>query len=128
MSINGISMGGINASQISAMLAQIRSVSAQIQPPASSSVMPTAGTTNDTAAIGGTSGSFADALKTSLAAVNASQQQADALGNRFAAGDNSVSLSQTMIAMEKANINFQEAVQVRDRLVSAYTTIMNMQV
>lgn len=121
-------MGGINASQISAMLAQIRSVSAQTQPPALSSAMPAVGATNDTAAIGGASGSFADALKTSLAAVNATQQQADALGNRFATGDNSVSLSQTMIAMQKANISFQEAVQVRDRLVSAYTTIMNMQV
>jgi flagellar hook-basal body complex protein FliE len=121
-------MGGINASQISAMLAQIRSVSAQTQPPALSSAMPAVGSTNDTAAIGGASGSFADALKTSLAAVNASQQQADTLGNRFATGDNSVSLSQTMIAMQKANISFQEAVQVRDRLVSAYTTIMNMQV
>lgn len=125
MSMNGISMGGINASQISAMLAQIRAVSVQTQPTAlASAAEAAAGTT----ATGASSGSFADVLQTSLTAVNASQQQADGLGNRFAAGDNSVSLSQTMIAMQKANINFQEAVQVRDKLVSAYTTIMNMQV
>jgi flagellar hook-basal body complex protein FliE len=33
-----------------------------------------------------------------------------------------------MIAMQKANINFQAAVQVRNKLVSAYHEIMNMQV
>lgn len=125
MAINGVSMGGIDASQISAMLAQIRAVSVQTQPVAlAKAAESAAGTT----ANGVSSSNFADVLQSSLAAVNASQQQADALGNRFAAGDDSVSLSQAMIAMQKANINFQEAVQVRDKLVSAYTTIMNMQV
>jgi flagellar hook-basal body complex protein FliE len=50
------------------------------------------------------------------------------MGKKFAAGDDSVSLSDTMIAMQKANIDFQAAIQVRNKLVSAYTTIMNMQV
>jgi flagellar hook-basal body complex protein FliE len=30
--------------------------------------------------------------------------------------------------MQKANISFQETVQVRNKLVAAYTSIMNMQV
>jgi flagellar hook-basal body complex protein FliE len=39
-----------------------------------------------------------------------------------------VSLEQTMIAMQKSQLGFQAAVQVRNRLVSAYTEIMSMQV
>jgi flagellar hook-basal body complex protein FliE len=33
-----------------------------------------------------------------------------------------------MIQMQKASINFQATVQVRNKLVQAYTDIMNMQV
>ena len=39
-----------------------------------------------------------------------------------------VSLEQTMVAMQKAQIGFQATLQVRNRLVSAYSDIMNMQV
>jgi flagellar hook-basal body complex protein FliE len=39
-----------------------------------------------------------------------------------------VSLEQTMVAMQKAQLGFTAAVQVRNRLVQAYTDIMNMQV
>ena len=72
--------------------------------------------------------SFSDALKASLQNVSNSQIQADEMGKKFAAGDDSVSLSDTMIAMQKASINFQATVQVRNKLVSAYHDIMNMQV
>jgi len=37
-------------------------------------------------------------------------------------------LNDVMISMQKANISFQQMVQVRNRLVSAYHDIMNMQV
>jgi flagellar hook-basal body complex protein FliE len=33
-----------------------------------------------------------------------------------------------MVAMQKSQVGFQAAVQVRNRLLSAYTDIMNMQV
>ena len=39
-----------------------------------------------------------------------------------------VSLEETMVAMQKAQIGFQATLQVRNRLVSAYSEIMNMQV
>jgi flagellar hook-basal body complex protein FliE len=39
-----------------------------------------------------------------------------------------VSIEETMIAMQKAQIGFQGAIAVRNRLVQAYTDIMNMQV
>ena len=39
-----------------------------------------------------------------------------------------VSLEQTMVAMQKGQIGFQATLQVRNRLVQAYTDIMNMHV
>ncbi|MBP7607265.1 MAG: flagellar hook-basal body complex protein FliE, partial [Giesbergeria sp.] len=40
----------------------------------------------------------------------------------------SVSLEQTMVAIQKAQIGFQATLHVRNRMVQAYTDIMNMQV
>ena len=40
----------------------------------------------------------------------------------------SVSLEQTMVAMQKSQLGFQATLQVRNRLVQAYSEIMNMQV
>ncbi|HJV73621.1 MAG TPA: flagellar hook-basal body complex protein FliE [Noviherbaspirillum sp.] len=71
---------------------------------------------------------FATALKASLDDVNNTQQKAEQLGQRFVMGDDSVNLSDVMIAMQKSNITFQATVQVRNKLVSAYQDIMNMQV
>ena len=39
-----------------------------------------------------------------------------------------VSIEETMLAMQKAQLGFQAAVQVRNRMVQAYTEIMNMNV
>lgn len=71
---------------------------------------------------------FASALKASLDQVNSAQQNADALAKRFVSGDDSVNLSDVMINSQKASIAFQATVQVRNKLVSAYHDIMNMQV
>jgi flagellar hook-basal body complex protein FliE len=43
-------------------------------------------------------------------------------------GDDKVNLSDVMINMQKASIGFQATVPVRNKLVSAYQAIMNMQV
>ncbi|SDV46580.1 flagellar hook-basal body complex protein FliE [Chitinasiproducens palmae] len=76
--------------------------------------------------VGGTD--FASVLKQSLDKVNASQQSALGQARAFEMGSSDVSLSDVMIDMQKANINFQTAVQVRNKLVSAYSEIMQMQV
>uniref|UniRef100_UPI0025DC1957 flagellar hook-basal body complex protein FliE n=1 Tax=Sphaerotilus sp. TaxID=2093942 RepID=UPI0025DC1957 len=39
-----------------------------------------------------------------------------------------VSLEETMVAMQRSNIGFQATLQVRNRLVQAYSDVMNMQV
>ena len=71
---------------------------------------------------------FATLLKTQLDQVSGAQAKADQLGQKFSMGDDSVSLSDVMIAGQKANIGFQATIQVRNKLVSAYHDIMAMQV
>ena len=71
---------------------------------------------------------FASVLKSSLDSVSQTQNNASSLQNAFVMGDDKVSLSDTMIAMQKASISLQATVQVRNKVVAAYNDIMNMQV
>ncbi|RMD78241.1 MAG: flagellar hook-basal body complex protein FliE [Gammaproteobacteria bacterium] len=71
---------------------------------------------------------FAQLLQGALEAVNERQQSAQALAQRFQAGDGEVALTDVMIELQKARVAFQAMVTVRDKLVSAYREIMSMQV
>ncbi len=114
-----MNVGAIDSGRIEAMLNQLKSAAAGkgVAPDAIAGALGPAKPAN-----------FADALKASLDQVSESQNQADALGKKFTLGDDSVSLSDVMIGMQKASIGFQATVQVRNKLVSAYHEIMNMQV
>ncbi|MES2014116.1 MAG: flagellar hook-basal body complex protein FliE [Pseudomonadota bacterium] len=116
---------GIDSSRIESMLAQLKAAAQRPQTEALGGIAPTTGLqqTQNTGKL-----NFADALKASLNQVNQVQMDAEKLGKSFAMGDDSVSLSDVMIAGQKANISFQATVQVRNKLVSAYHDIMNMQV
>ncbi len=71
---------------------------------------------------------FSNVLKNTLDGVAQSQEKSELLQKAFVMGDDKVSLSDTMIAMQKAGINFQATVQVRNKVIQAYNDIMNMQV
>jgi len=71
---------------------------------------------------------FQDAMAQALKGVSDAQNEATAMQNELQLDNPSVSLEQTMIAMNKSQIGFQAAITVRNRLVQAYTDIMNMQV
>ncbi len=71
---------------------------------------------------------FAKLLKNSIDGVNARQVEATGLARDFELGVPNTNLTDVMISMQKANLSFQQMVQVRNRLVSAYHDIMNMQV
>jgi flagellar hook-basal body complex protein FliE len=132
-----MNIGGIDSSRIESMMAQLKAAASK---PAAPTVGATgaAGVSGLGLGLGGiarpdaagasTKVSFSDALKAQLDGVNKTQVDAEHLNERFAAGDDKVSLSDTMIAMQKASISFQATVQVRNKLVSAYHDIMNMQV
>ena len=71
---------------------------------------------------------FGQALKMALENVNSLQQDASSLRTRFDMGDRSINLSDVMIAGQKSSIAFEATVQVRNKVVEAYKTIMNMPV
>jgi flagellar hook-basal body complex protein FliE len=109
----------IDASRIEAMMAQLKAAAAKPQ----GGVNQVQADSTSAKKVG-----FADALKSSLDQVNQIQQKSEQIGQQFVMGDDKVSLSDVMISMQKANISFQTTVQVRNKLVSAYHDIMNMQV
>ena len=82
----------------------------------------------EAASASGAGADFAQVLQNSINQVNQTQQQAEAMAANFAAGDNSANLHEVMMSLQKANLSFQEMVQVRNKLVSAYHDVMNMQV
>lgn len=73
-------------------------------------------------------GSFADAMSQALKSVSQQQLQAQGMQRELQLDNPTVSLEETMVAMQKAQVGFQAVLQVRNRLVSAYSDIMNMQI
>lgn len=99
-----------------ALLVQMRAMAAQIQ-----------GTQVESQDLKPTE-NFADLLKQSIDKVNQTQQAGSALSQSFQKGDPNVELTEVMVSLQKANVSFQAMVEVRNKLVSAYQDVMNMQV
>jgi flagellar hook-basal body complex protein FliE len=102
--------------QIQQVLAEMRSLQARAvgQPePASTSAQPS---------------DFARLLKGTVDQVATMQNQATALANSYESGDKSVDLSKVMIEVQKAGLAFRAMTEVRNKLVDAYTQVMNMSV
>ena len=76
----------------------------------------------------GAGGGVAESFKSALRDVSKAQNEASSLQTRVQMGDPKVSLEETMLAMQKAQIGFQATLHVRNRMVQAYTDIMNMSV
>ena len=73
-------------------------------------------------------GSFQAAMAQALQSVSAAQHGAEALQREVQLDNPTVSIEQTMVAMQKAQIGFQATLQVRNKMVQAYSDIMSMQV
>ena len=71
---------------------------------------------------------FSQALGQALNAVSKSQVEATSMQREVQLDNPTVSLEQTMVAMQKAQIGFTATLQVRNKLVQAYSDIMGMQV
>ena len=71
---------------------------------------------------------FGTMLKRTLDGVDAAQAQSTTMAEKFQLGDPGVSLEETMVAVQKASLSFQQLVQIRNRVVAAYHDVMNMQV
>lgn len=71
---------------------------------------------------------FAEVLQGALKDVSAAQQEARGMAQQFSTGDPNVNLQDVMVDLQKASLSFQQMVQVRNKLVTAYQDIMNMPV
>jgi flagellar hook-basal body complex protein FliE len=106
----------IDTRNIDQMLSELRSASALTQGKSVQSG-PTAGGPD-----------FSQVLKSAIDQVGQAQQQAQQMAENFASGQSNVNLQDVMINLQKANLSFQQMVQVRNKLVSAYQDITNMPV
>ena len=104
--------------EINQVLAQIRSLSAQTK--VGTAQAPQTQQANGPSA-------FANILRQGLDSVNQTQVKADQMTDAFARGTPGVELPQVMLATAKASVSFHALNEVRNRLVSAYQDIMNMQ-
>jgi len=103
--------------EIDRVLAQIRSLSTEVRPKAA----------QPAAAQGTAPADFATLMRQGIDQVNQSQQNATQLADAFARGTPGVELPQVMVQMEKASVSLKALTEVRNRLISAYQDIMNMQ-
>lgn len=93
-----------------------------------------AGLRTDGLPLAGTAGkveggaSFGTAMSEALKSVSQAQTEAARMQREVQLDNPTVSLEETMVAMTKANLGFTATLQVRNRLVQAYSDIMNMQV
>jgi len=105
---------------IDRMLSQLRTAQALAgRKPEAKSATPEAGAVK---------ADFSTLLKDSLNQVAKSQNDAVQLSKAFSVGDPNTNLQDVMIAMQKSTISFQQAIQVRNKLVQAYQEIMNLSV
>lgn len=100
---------------IEQMVSQLRAVAAQ----ASSSPQ---------SAPAGSSTDFASMLHSALNEVNSASEEAKQLSQKFELGESDANLQDVVMSLQKASVSFQTMVQVRNKLVTAYQEVMNMQV
>ena len=112
----------MNVNRMQDLVSQMRALAAEAaaKPPVDPSVRAPDGN-------GSATSSFSASLKSALDGVNQQIQHADTMQRQFSDGSSNVSLSDVMLASQKASLSFQAALQVRNKLVSAYQDIMNIQ-
>jgi flagellar hook-basal body complex protein FliE len=72
--------------------------------------------------------SFGTMFSQAINKVAETQNTASNLSRAFEQGEPGVSLTQVMVATQKASVSFQAMTQVRNKLIEAYQEVMNMQV
>jgi flagellar hook-basal body complex protein FliE len=68
---------------------------------------------------------FADAFKTALDGVSATQQKAENIAEAYQRGE-VTDVAKVMLARQEAGVAFEATLQVRNKLLSAYQDIMRM--
>lgn len=106
---------------VNSLLSQMRALGSQ-----ATGVMPSAAL--PAVSSGGPSIDFGTLFKQTIGSVTAQQNEAQKQVTAFERGDPGADIVKTSIAGQKADLAFRGLVEVRNKLVDAYTTIMNMPV
>jgi flagellar hook-basal body complex protein FliE len=106
----------MSSMQISQVLAEMRALQARAS--GISEAPPAAAQPSD----------FANLMKNSVDHIAGMQNQATALADAYETGDKSVDLTKVMLEVQKASLAFRAMTEVRNKLVDAYTQVMNMSV
>ncbi|WP_076411174.1 flagellar hook-basal body complex protein FliE [Shewanella sp. UCD-KL12] len=111
------------------LLQEMQSLSGEIKPSGFSSGLSSPISSPITQQVNNTSGSeFGELLSQAIGTVGELQSNSASLASRLDMGDTRVTLSDTVIAREKASVAFEATVQVRNKFVEAYKSIMSMPV
>jgi flagellar hook-basal body complex protein FliE len=111
---------------ISQVLAQMRELQSRIGGPGGIGSAPAGGLEGLQGPAQGPD--FATLLKGQLDGVATLQNQAKVLADAYESGDRSVDITKVMLEVNKASIAFHAITEVRNKLVDAYTQVMNMSV
>ncbi len=71
---------------------------------------------------------FGNVMQNAVNSVNELQQTSGDMKTAFEMGDPNVTLADTMIASQKAGVAFEATVQVRNKMIEAYQTVMRMSI
>jgi flagellar hook-basal body complex protein FliE len=108
---------------VAGVLSAISSVNSLVHTPSTAAPDPSQVTDAGTPAV-----SFSDTLQSAMNQLDNAIATADEKAKAFASGDRSVSLSDVIVSLDQANLALQAAAAVRDKVVAAYSNVMNMQV
>jgi flagellar hook-basal body complex protein FliE len=106
----------MSSMQIQQVLAEMRSLQAR------------ASGAGEASPVGAQPSDFANLMKNTVDRISTMQNQATALADAYEAGDKSVDLTKVMLEVQKAGLAFRAMTEVRNKLVDAYTQVMNMSV
>lgn len=73
-------------------------------------------------------GQFQAMLQSAFEDMNNLQNTSSSMQSRFDVGDRSVTLADVMIASQKASLSFEATLQIRNKMVEAYKSVMQMSI
>ena len=115
----------MSSMQIQQVLAEMRSLQARASGVAEA---PGAGAPGGPLSAAAGPSEFANLMKNSIDHISSMQNQATALADAYEAGDKSIDLTKVMLEVQKAGLAFRAMTEVRNKLIDAYTQVMNMSV
>jgi flagellar hook-basal body complex protein FliE len=114
--------------QIQQVLAEMRALQSRVGGVSSLGVPGAAGPIAGAQSSGAPAIDFATLLRGAVDNVATMQNQATSMAESYEAGDKSADITKVMLEVQKAGLAFRAMTEVRNKLVDAYTQVMQMSV